>query len=114
VALCNYRIGKLQFLIEYDGRQHFEPVAEFGGKDGLQKTQENDQIKNNFAKKYDFILIRISYTVDNISLFLAQQLNKYLDNKLSSFLLTNLPDNQQKSIVITRPRNWSQLSFPLE
>lgn len=27
--------GNLDFLIEYQGRQHYEPVAKFGGKKGF-------------------------------------------------------------------------------
>lgn len=27
--------GKIDFLIEYQGRQHYEPSAKFGGKKGL-------------------------------------------------------------------------------
>lgn len=54
-------------FIEYDGRQHFEPVR-FGGisetraKENLKKTQEMDLLKNNFCLENGYLLLRIPYT----------------------------------------------------
>ena len=47
--------------IEYDGIQHFEEVAFFGGKDALIKTKEHDKIKTIYCKNKNIKLIRISY-----------------------------------------------------
>lgn len=54
-------IEDLNTLIEFDGIQHFKPVDIFGGEEYYEKLKRNDLIKNNFAKKYGFNLIRISY-----------------------------------------------------
>ncbi len=51
--------------IEYDGRQHFEPVKIFGGENGFLKTQERDKIKNEFCKERRINLLRIPYTQFN-------------------------------------------------
>jgi hypothetical protein len=64
------------FLVEYDGELHFKPAAWAGGKAGLRKTRRHDQIKNEFAQKHGYILIRIPYTIglDNISAYLCKAL----------------------------------------
>lgn len=51
-------------LIEYDGRQHYEPV--WGGDGGLKATKERDEIKNDYAKRKGISLIRISYDTKNM------------------------------------------------
>lgn len=50
-------------VIEYDGKQHFEPIDFFGGVDGFRKTQIRDEIKNNYCKKYNIPILRIPYTM---------------------------------------------------
>ena len=47
-----------QYLIEFDGIQHFSPTF---GEDILSKTQEHDIYKNNWCKANDIPLIRINY-----------------------------------------------------
>jgi very-short-patch-repair endonuclease len=47
--------------IEYDGRQHFEPIDFFGGNDGLKYIQINDAIKNKYCEDNGIKLIRIRY-----------------------------------------------------
>lgn len=55
--LPNYNVA-----IEYDGRQHYEPINFFGGDLDFQKRQNNDRIKNDFCKANNIQLIRIPYT----------------------------------------------------
>ena len=50
-------------LIEYDGKQHFEPIEFFGGVDGFIKTQERDNIKNTYCRLHNIPLLRIPYTL---------------------------------------------------
>ena len=38
--------GDLDFLIEYQGIQHYEAKSKFGGYTGLRKQQYNDMLKN--------------------------------------------------------------------
>lgn len=63
----------LLFLIEYDGQQHFNPVN-FGGisdemaKFYLKETQIRDEIKNEYCKINNILLLRIPYwEFDNIN-----------------------------------------------
>lgn len=54
----------LDFLIEYQGIQHYEPKSKFGGYSGLRKQQYNDMRKREYCKKRGIILIEIPYTVE--------------------------------------------------
>ena len=47
--------------IEFDGRQHFEPVNDFGGEQEFFKIKNRDKIKNNYCKNNNINLIRIKY-----------------------------------------------------
>ena len=66
--------------IEYDGEQHFR-VVDFSSKnqkqaeDKFKETQENDKIKNEYAKKHNWKLIRIPHwDFDNIEKILEKEL----------------------------------------
>ena len=58
--------GNIDFLIEYQGRQHYEPSSKFGGKKGLYQQQFNDAKKRRFCTLHDIKLIEIPYTDENI------------------------------------------------
>lgn len=55
-------------LIEFDGQQHYEVIDYFGGYEGLQKLQKNDETKNAYAKSHNLPLVRIPYTEKEITL----------------------------------------------
>ena len=52
----------LDFLIEYQGIQHYQPKSKFGGFSGLRKQQYNDMQKRDYCRKHNIILIAIPYT----------------------------------------------------
>lgn len=54
---------KVLGLIEYDGKQHFEPIAFFGGEDGFKESKERDQIKDTYCKLHNIPLLRLPYTL---------------------------------------------------
>lgn len=54
--------GKIDFIIEYQGKQHYEPSSKFGGKRGFYQQQYNDNQKRRFCGLHDFRLIEIPYT----------------------------------------------------
>lgn len=60
-------------LIEYDGKQHFEPINFFGGNKSLILQQKRDKIKNIYCKENNINLIRIKYD-DNINEKIKQML----------------------------------------
>ena len=50
-------------IVEYDGRQHFiQGNGMFDNEEKFALTQEHDQIKNEYCKSKNIILIRIPYT----------------------------------------------------
>ena len=53
--------GDLDFLIEYQGIQHYEPKSKFGGLSGLRKQQYNDMQKREYCFKHNITLIAIPY-----------------------------------------------------
>ena len=57
--------GNLDFLIEYQGKQHYEASSKFGGKKGLYQQQFNDNKKRRFCALHDIRLIEIPYTDEN-------------------------------------------------
>jgi len=54
----------LQFLLEYQGIQHYEPKSKFGGYTGLRKQQYNDMQKREYCQKHNLILIEIPYIAE--------------------------------------------------
>ena len=54
--------GKIDFLIEYQGKQHYEPSNKFGGKRGFFQQQYNDNQKRRFCALHYLRLIEIPYT----------------------------------------------------
>ena len=53
--------GDLDFLIEYQGIQHYEPKSKFGGISGLRKQQFNDMLKREYCQRHNINLIAIPY-----------------------------------------------------
>ena len=50
--------------IEYQGKQHFEPISHFGGDDTLKNAQRRDAIKLRFCQANDIELRFINYDQD--------------------------------------------------
>ena len=51
-----------EFLLEFDGIQHFKDCDNYYFKDTLEKRQNHDQYKNNWCKENNIPLKRIPYT----------------------------------------------------
>ena len=71
----DFYIPNLNLCIEYDGKQHFEPINYFGGIDSFNKQIIKDSIKNDFCHKNNIKLMRIPYYEFN-------NIEKILDNVL--------------------------------
>lgn len=59
-------ISGLSVAIEYQGKQHFEPVGFFGGEENFMRTVERDILKKELSIKHKVKLIYINYW-ENIS-----------------------------------------------
>lgn len=53
--------GELDFLIEYQGIQHYEARSKFGGKKGLYQQKYNDNKKREYCKAHGYILVEVPY-----------------------------------------------------
>ena len=58
--------GNIDFLIEYQGSQHYQASSKFGGKKGLYQQQFNDNKKRRFCALNGYKLIEIPYTEENL------------------------------------------------
>lgn len=58
--------GDLDFLIEFQGKQHYEPVSKFGGARGFFQQQYNDKRKRRFCTMNGIKLIEIPYWEENL------------------------------------------------
>jgi|GEM_PF-2829280 len=54
----------INVAIEYQGKQHFEPIEHFGGTEGFQKSQERDAKKKKLAIQNDVTIVYFSYEED--------------------------------------------------
>lgn len=57
-----------RYIIQYDGYQHFYSTGGWNNEKSLKKNKEYDRIKNEYCFSHDIPIIRIPYTVQNISL----------------------------------------------
>lgn len=59
------------FLVEFDGRQHFEPIDIFGGIQAFNVTKKHDKMKDEYCKKKGLKLLRIRYD-ENVATKITQ------------------------------------------
>jgi len=57
----DFYLPNLNMCIEYDGIQHFKSVDFFGGDEEFKKRKLHDNIKTQYCKDVNIILLRISY-----------------------------------------------------
>lgn len=57
----DFYIPEFNMCIEYDGEQHFKAVDHFGGEEGLKIRQLHDQIKTDYCKNNNILLLRVRY-----------------------------------------------------
>lgn len=69
----DFYIPDQNILIEYQGRQHYQPVDLYGGEDLLEYQQKHDKLKSDYAKGNGYNLIAVPYTEDTLS-----KIKKYL------------------------------------
>ena len=63
-------------LVEFQGKQHFEPIEYFGGQEYFEIQQEHDRRKRQYAKDNKIELLEIPYwDLDNIEKTLSRELS---------------------------------------
>jgi hypothetical protein len=75
----DFYLPKYRVAIEFDGKQHYEPMEYFGGLESYNRLKVNDKIKNDYCEDNFIELIRIRYDqIDRI----YDILNECLRNKI--------------------------------
>lgn len=59
----DFYVEQHNMVIEYDGKQHFEPIDYFGGVENFESIKRRDRIKNEFCSKNNIDMVRIPYTM---------------------------------------------------
>jgi very-short-patch-repair endonuclease len=57
----DFYLPKYRMIIEFDGKQHYEPIEHFGGIESYERLKINDRIKNDYCEENFIDLIRIRY-----------------------------------------------------
>jgi hypothetical protein len=82
IDIVVFENNKVKFLIEYDGKQHFEPVR-FGGiciEEAERKftyQKKMDERKNRLAREMGFVLVRFSYKEEISKKYIMDKLSRY-------------------------------------
>lgn len=53
--------GNIDFLIEFQGEQHYKAFPRFGGVKGLRRQQHNDACKKRYCAEHDISLVIVPY-----------------------------------------------------
>ena len=69
----DFYLPTYNIAIEFDGRQHHEPVERFGGQKAFENTLKHDNIKNEYCKNNGISLLRIPYFKN-----VEEELNNFL------------------------------------
>lgn len=56
----------IDFIIEFQGKQHYQPVSKFGGNKGLYRQKYNDNKKRRFCSQMGYRLIEIPYNEEHL------------------------------------------------
>ena len=72
----DFYLPKYNTIIEYDGKQHYEPIDIFGGDEGYERIKLYDEIKNKYCEDNGIKMIRIPYNMKDDSI------KEYLQNEL--------------------------------
>lgn len=77
VHRLDFLLPEYNVIIEYDGRQHYDPVPLFGGVSGYNNRVTRDNMKDTWAASKGYTMIRVPFTSDTL-LAVQEKLAKYL------------------------------------
>lgn len=60
--------------IEYQGKQHYQPVSEFGGNERYEYTKRNDNIKKQYCINNNIKLIEVPYWIDDVEKYIVEKI----------------------------------------
>lgn len=72
----DFYLPQYNLLIEFQGKQHEQPIEYFGGEEKFKTQQEHDKRKREYAKLHNINLLEIwHYDINNIEKILTETLN---------------------------------------
>ena len=74
--LFDFYLPDFNAVVEYDGKQHYEPILFYGGENSFELLQLRDQIKNQYCVDNGIKMIRIPYSMKK------EEIPTYIKNKL--------------------------------
>lgn len=90
----DFYLPDYNLCIEYDGKQHFEPVEAWGGLESFEILKENDSKKDYFCQSVGINLLRIAYyDFDNIESIVGEYLLKLPKKLISNYRLPRKSDD---------------------
>lgn len=72
-------ISDLKIAIEYQGKQHFEPIEFFGGQDAFKRNKERDRQKKMLSDENGVKLIYINYWEDITQRLIKDKIKPHLN-----------------------------------
>ena len=76
VYICGLKIA-----VEYQGKQHFEPVSYFGGEEDYKKQVKRDELKAQRSKDNGIKIVYINYWDDITPVLIKQRIDEALSNE---------------------------------
>lgn len=73
-------LTKYKIAIEYQGKQHYEPIDFFGGDKTFQLQQKRDEIKQILSKQNNIRIIYITYKDPITKEFIAKKVTEAINN----------------------------------
>lgn len=71
-------VPELKLGIEYQGAQHYQPVAHWGGEEGLAKRRANDRRKKRICHELGYALVEFMHTEELSESLVASKLKRFL------------------------------------
>ena len=80
---CDFYLTEFHAVIEYNGKQHYQPVEVFGGPLAFKRGQQNDELKKNFclANGIKFYVIKFDDNIENELTGILQELTQESQSK---------------------------------
>jgi hypothetical protein len=70
-------VPSITLAIEYQGEQHYEPVAHWGGEEGLKKRQANDKRKRELCRRNGYTLVEFLHDEELTENAVTKKLARY-------------------------------------
>jgi len=77
-------LPELRLAIEYQGRQHYDPVPFFGGEEGFQQARERDKLKARLCSENGVTMVFFRYDEILTKEFVKTRIKRALESQLAN------------------------------